>query len=58
MTKWVFAELDPAAVRRDPNETQLFKDDQAGEEPVRVRLSLHGAGGEWHEAFTVIRGIS
>lgn len=31
MTQWVFAKLDPAAVRRDPNESQLFKDDQAGE---------------------------
>ena len=29
MTKWVFAKLDPAAVRRDPNETQLFKSEQA-----------------------------
>lgn len=32
MTKWVFAKLDPAAVRRDPNETQLFKAEQAGED--------------------------
>ena len=32
MTEWVFAQLDPAAVRRDPNETQLFKDNQAGED--------------------------
>ena len=32
MSHWVFAKLDPAAVRRDPNETQLFKDDQAGED--------------------------
>ena len=31
MTLWVFAKLDPAAVRRDPNETQLFKSEQAGE---------------------------
>jgi len=31
MTKWVFAKLDPAAVRRDPNETQSFKSEQAGE---------------------------
>ena len=31
MPQWVFAKLDPAAVRRDPNESQLFKDDQAGE---------------------------
>ncbi|MEZ6130789.1 MAG: hypothetical protein R3C59_19135 [Planctomycetaceae bacterium] len=32
MTEWVLAPLDPAAVRRDPNETQLFKDNQAGED--------------------------
>jgi len=31
MLQWVFAKLDPAAVRRDPNESQLFEDDQAGE---------------------------
>lgn len=31
MPQWVFAKLDPAAVRRDPNETQLFKSEQAGE---------------------------
>ena len=31
MSKWVFAKLDPAAVRRDPNETQLFKAEQADE---------------------------
>jgi hypothetical protein len=31
MTRWVFAKLDPAAVRRDPNESQLFRDFQAGE---------------------------
>lgn len=28
MTKWIFANLDPAAVGRDPNETQLFKADR------------------------------
>lgn len=32
MTKWVFEKLDPAVVRRDPNETQLFKADQAGDD--------------------------
>jgi hypothetical protein len=31
MPQWIFAKLDPAAVRRDPNETQLFKAEQAGE---------------------------
>ncbi len=31
MSKWLFAKLDPAAVRRDPNETQLFKAEQADE---------------------------
>lgn len=31
MPQWTFAKLDPAAVRRDPNETQLFKAEQAGE---------------------------
>lgn len=31
MPQWVFAKLDPAAARRDPNETQLFKAEQAGE---------------------------
>ena len=31
MTTWVFAELAGAAVRRDPNETELFKTEQAGE---------------------------
>jgi len=31
MARWVFAKLDPAAVRRDPRESQLFRDDQAGE---------------------------
>ena len=31
MTQWVFSELSAAAVRRDPNETQLFKTEQAGE---------------------------
>ncbi|MEY3173433.1 MAG: hypothetical protein RLZZ436_1347 [Planctomycetota bacterium] len=31
MTRWVFAKLDPAAVRRDPDEGQHFRDDQAGE---------------------------
>ena len=32
MAHWVFAKLDPAAVRREPNETQLFKSEQAGED--------------------------
>ncbi len=32
MTQWVFAKLDPAVVRRDPNETQLFKAEQAGDD--------------------------
>ena len=27
MTQWIFAEVSPAAVRRDPNETELFKTD-------------------------------
>ncbi len=31
MTCWIFAKLDPAAVRRDPNESQWFRDVQAGE---------------------------
>ena len=31
MPQWVFAKFDPAAVRRDPNETQLFKAEQAAE---------------------------
>ena len=31
MSKWVFEELRGAAVRRDPNETELFKTEQTGE---------------------------
>jgi len=31
MTRWVFEKLAGAAVRRDPNETQLFKTEQAEE---------------------------
>ncbi|MFM7055894.1 MAG: hypothetical protein ACKO2P_03120, partial [Planctomycetota bacterium] len=31
MPRWVFAKLDPAAVRRDPSESQWFRDVQAGE---------------------------
>ena len=48
MTKWVFARLDPAAVRRDPNETQLFK----SEKLVKVnRLALT----HWFVRFCRIR---
>ncbi|QDV87394.1 hypothetical protein [Planctomycetes bacterium TBK1r] len=32
MTQWIFAQLSGAAVRRDPNETELFKTEQAGED--------------------------
>ena len=32
MTEWIFAGLSGAAVRRDPNETELFKTEQAGED--------------------------
>lgn len=70
MGEWVFAELQPESVRRDPNETELFKtaqaeegeyagtdalvreiiqnslDARAGDDPVRVRLSLHA----WEDA--------
>ncbi len=66
MANWVFAELTGAAIRRDPNESELFKTEQAeegeyawtdalvreilqnsmdaaiGNDPVRVRLALHG----------------
>jgi hypothetical protein len=31
MGNWVFEELRGAAVRRDPNEAELFKTEQAGE---------------------------
>src|SRR5688572_17918416 len=31
MSKWVFEELRGAAVRRDPNESELFKTEQTGE---------------------------
>jgi len=31
MPQWVFAKLNPAAPRRDPQDTQLFKAEQAGE---------------------------
>jgi hypothetical protein len=31
MTEWVFAELPGAAIRRDPQETELFKVENAGE---------------------------
>lgn len=31
MTQWVFSNLSGAAVRRDPNETELFKTEQAEE---------------------------
>ena len=31
MARWAFAEHSPASVRRDPQETQLFKAEQAGE---------------------------
>ncbi|TWU23242.1 hypothetical protein Pla52o_27780 [Novipirellula galeiformis] len=31
MSQWVFAELSGAAVRRDPQETELFKTEDAGE---------------------------
>ncbi len=31
MTEWVFAELTGAAIRRDPQETELFKTEGAGE---------------------------
>lgn len=31
MTRWVFAKPDPAAVCRDPDESQQFRDFQAGE---------------------------
>lgn len=32
MTQWVFAKFDSAVVRRDPNETQQFKAEQAGDD--------------------------
>lgn len=32
MTTWIFAPVGPASVRRDPNETELFKTEQAGED--------------------------
>ncbi len=31
MTTWIFSPLSAASVRRDPNETELFKTEQAGE---------------------------
>lgn len=31
MTRWIFAKQDPAAVLRNPNEAQLFRDFQAEE---------------------------
>jgi hypothetical protein len=31
MTNWVFSKVPADAVRRDPNETELFKTEQSGE---------------------------
>jgi hypothetical protein len=31
MTTWVFSKVPADAVRRDPNETELFKNEQSGE---------------------------
>lgn len=31
MTTWIFSKVPPDAVRRDPNETELFKTEQSGE---------------------------
>jgi hypothetical protein len=31
MTTWVFSKVPADAVRRDPNETELFKTEQSGE---------------------------
>lgn len=67
MSEWIFSKVAATSVRRDPNETELFKTEQAGEgeyagtdalvreviqnsldaghgeEPVRLRFSLHDA---------------
>ena len=31
MPEWVFAKQDPAGVKRDPQETELFKSENSGE---------------------------